>query len=54
MSITVKEMKSAIEAVSQVRLQVSSEEAIRYMQAIRHKGFLKSLRSNWRVNETVK
>ncbi|MBW7988805.1 MAG: hypothetical protein FVQ84_02115 [Planctomycetes bacterium] len=51
MSITVEEMKSAREAVSQVRLQVSPEEALRYMQGIPHKGFLKSRRSSWRVNE---
>ena len=51
MSFTVKEMKSSREAASQVSLQVSSEEALRYMQVIPHKGFLKSLRKNWRVNE---
>ncbi|MBC8469470.1 MAG: hypothetical protein H8D56_08355 [Planctomycetes bacterium] len=51
MSITDKETQRAREAVSEVRLQVSPEEAFRYMQVIPHKGFLKSLRSNWRVNE---
>ena len=51
MSITVAKMKSAREAVSEVRLQVSPEEALRYMQVIPHKGFLKSLRSNWRIDE---
>ncbi|MCP4613688.1 MAG: hypothetical protein GY845_33780 [Planctomycetes bacterium] len=50
MSISVKEMKSAREAASQVSLQVSSEEALRYMRLIPHKGFLKSLRKNWRVD----
>lgn len=50
MSFTDTQMKKAREAVSQVRLQVSTEEALRYMQVIRHKGFLKSLRSNWRVD----
>jgi hypothetical protein len=51
MSFTVQEMKSAREAASQVSLLVSSEEALRYMRLIPHKGFLKSLRKNWRVNE---
>jgi len=51
MSFTVKEMKSSREAASQVSLLVSSEEALRYMRLIPHKGFLKSLRKNWRVNE---
>ncbi len=51
MSNTDIEMQRAREAVSEVRLQVSPEEAIRYMQGIRHKGFLKALRSNWRVDE---
>lgn len=51
MSITDKEMQRAREAVSEVKLQVSPEEAFRYMQVIPHKSFLKSRRNNWRVNE---
>jgi hypothetical protein len=51
MSITDKQMKRAREAVSEIRMQVSPEEALRYLLGIPHKGFLKSLRSNWRVNE---
>ena len=51
MSITVAQMQSAREAVSEVKLQVSPEEALRFMKGVRHGGFLKSLRSNWRVDE---
>ena len=52
MPITDEQMQRAREAVALVRLQVSSEQALRYMQTVRHKGFLKSLRSNWRIDGT--
>ncbi|MHC4243840.1 MAG: hypothetical protein ACYS3N_16735 [Planctomycetota bacterium] len=51
MPITVEQMKSAREAVSEVRLEVGTEEALRYMRGVRHRGFLKSLRSHWLVDE---
>lgn len=44
------EIKDVIKAISEVRLRVNSEEALRYMQVVRHKGFLKSLRKNWRID----
>ena len=50
MSLTVEEIQRARKVISEVRLQVSHEEALRYMKAIPHKGFLKALKNHWRVD----
>ena len=50
MSLTVEEIQRARKVISEVRLQVSAEEALRYMKGVRHKGFLKSLKNHWRVD----
>jgi len=51
MSLTVEEIQNARKVISEVRLQVSAEEAFRLMKGVRHGGFLKSLKSHWRVDE---
>ena len=50
MPLTVEETQKARKIISDVRLEVCSEEALRYMKMVPHKGFLKSLKSHWRVD----